>query len=99
MSDRDAQWLRALGQANEVRSGRARLKRELATGTLRIIDVLADPPAGVETAKVRQLLLALPQFGPVKARRLLTQCQIAEGKTVAGLSDRQRAALIEQLSS
>ena len=98
VSNKDVQWLRALGRANEVRRRRARLKRELAAGTLRIVDVLANPPVYAETATVRQLLLALPQFGPVKARRLLAHCQIADGKTVAGLSDRQRAALIEQLS-
>ena len=99
MSDRNAQWVGALDRANDVRRGRARLKRELAAGTLSIVDVLADPPIYAETATVRQLLLVLPQFGPVKAGRLLAHCQIAGGKTVAGLSDRQRAALIEQLSS
>lgn len=95
---RHAQWLNALDRANDVRSRRAGVKRELAAGTLRIADVLADPPACVETATVRQLLLALPSFGPVKVRRLLAQCAIADAKTVAGLTDRQRAKLIERLS-
>jgi hypothetical protein len=97
-SGRDVQWLRALGRANDVRRRRADLKRELAAGTLSIVDVLADPPTHAETAKVRQLLLAVPHLGPVKARRLLLHCQIAESKTVAKLTDRQRAALIEELS-
>jgi hypothetical protein len=95
---RDAQWQHALGRANDVRRSRAGLKRDLAAGSLSIVSVLADPPAYAETANVRQLLLALPKFGPVKARRLLAQCQIPESKTVARLSDRQRAALIEHLS-
>jgi len=95
---RHAQWVNALGRANDVRTRRALLKRELGAGTIRIVDLLADPPGSIETATVRQLLLALPQFGPVKVRRLLAQCRIADAKTVAGLTDRQRAALIEQLS-
>jgi hypothetical protein len=97
--NRHAQTLRALGQANEVRRRRAALKRGLAAGALTIVDVLADPPAYAATAKVRQLLLALPHLGPVRANRLLLHCQIAEGTTVAGLTDRQRAALSKQLAS
>jgi hypothetical protein len=96
--DRYAQWLSALDRANDVRSKRALVKRELGAGTLRIVDLLADPPGCVDTAKVRQLLLALPGFGPVKVRRLLAQCGIAEAKTVAGLTDRQRGLLIKRLS-
>ena len=97
-ADRYAQWLSALDRANDVRSRRALVKGELAAGTLRLADLLADPPGCVETATVRQLLLALPRFGPVKVRRLLAQCRIAEAKTVAGLTDRQRRLLIEHLS-
>jgi hypothetical protein len=95
---RYAQWLNALDRANDVRSRRALVKHELAAGTLRIVDLLANPPSCVETATVRQLLLALPRFGPVKVRRLLVHCRIADAKTVAALTDRQRGVLIEQLS-
>ena len=68
-----------------------------AAGTLRIVDLLADPPDCIDTATVRQLLLALPGLGPVKVRRLLVQCAIAEAKIVAGLTDRQRGLLIKRL--
>jgi len=37
----------------------------------------------------------LPKVGPVKAGRMLTHRRIAHTKTLGGLSDRQRAALIE----
>jgi hypothetical protein len=37
----------------------------------------------------------LPKVGPVKAARMLAQCRIAHAKTLGGLSDRQRAALID----
>ena len=86
--------MRALRHANEIRSGRARLKRELASGRVRIEDIIGQPPEFARTAKVYELLLALPKVGPAKAARSLSQCRIAPSKTVAGLSDRQRQELI-----
>ena len=86
--------MRALRHANEIRSGRARLKKELALGRARIEEIIAQPPESAETAKVYDLLLALPKIGPAKATRCLTQCRIAPSKTVAGLTERQRHELI-----
>ena len=80
--------------ANEVRIGRARLKRELASGRVRIDEIIARPPEFAKTARVYDLLLALPKVGPARAARWLSQCRIAPSKTVAGLSERQRHELI-----
>ena len=91
------QRLQALAQANEVRSGRAQLKRDLQAGRVELPEVLSEPPACAETAMVRDLLLALPGMGPVKADRALTRCGIAHSKPVIGLSSRQRASLVEYL--
>ncbi len=88
------QRLRALRQANEIRSSRAALKKELASGRVRIEDVLAQPPDWARTAKVSALLLALPKIGPARAARFLRQCRIAPSKTVGGLTERQRGELI-----
>ncbi len=88
------QRLEALRRANEIRSGRARLKRELAAGSVRIEQILAQPPECAQTAKVHELLLALPKFGPARVARLLAHCRISASKTVTGLSERQRAELI-----
>ena len=88
------QRLRALRQANEIRSSRATLKKQLASGKVRIEDVLAQPPDWARTAKVNALLLALPKIGPARAARVLSQCRIAPSKTVGGLSERQRGELI-----
>jgi hypothetical protein len=88
------QRLRALRNANEIRSGRARLKKELAAGRVRIEEVLARPPDCVQTAKVYDLLLALPRVGPARATRTLSCCRIAPSKTVGGLTERQRGELI-----
>ena len=89
------QRLRALRQANEIRSRRAALKKELASGRVRIEDVLAQPPAYATTAKVQDLLLAVPKVGPARAARFLSRCRIAPAKTVGGMTERQRGELIE----
>jgi S13-like H2TH domain len=88
---------RALAKANEVRLARAHLKRDLAAGRVQLAAVLIDPPPCAQTAKLRDLLLALPKIGPARVNRALAHCRIADSKTVAGLSDRQRAALIQVL--
>lgn len=93
-----AQRLEALHRANEIRIGRAQLKKNLAAGTVKITDILTTPPACAKTQKVHDLLLALPKHGPARVARLLTNCRISPSKTVAGLSDRQRQELIGRVS-
>lgn len=84
----------ALKRANDVRVRRAQLKKDLKEGKVRIEQILGDPPDYVSTAKVVDLLMAVPKFGRVKATRFLSTCRISPSKTVGGLSDRQRAELI-----
>ena len=88
----------ALERANEVRSARAKLKQQLRQGKVRIDEVLATPPEQVATAKVLDLLLAVPKFGPVRAGRVLSTARVSQSKTVGGLTDRQRAHLIDLLA-
>jgi hypothetical protein len=89
------QRMDALRRANDVRVRRAQLKKDLKDGRVRIQTILGDPPEYVETAKVIDILLAVPKFGRVKAARFLNTCRISQSKTVGGLSDRQRAELID----
>lgn len=91
------QRMDALRRANEIRSLRATLKREVREGTTSIVTVLEDPPEFLRTAKVMDLVLVVPKIGRVKASKLLTRCRISPSKTVGGLSDRQRSELISQL--
>jgi hypothetical protein len=88
------QRMEALKRANDIRVRRARLKKDLKDGHVRIEEVLASPPEYVETAKVFDILMAVPKFGRVKAARFLNQCRISQSKTVGGLSERQRAELV-----
>jgi hypothetical protein len=88
------QRMEALKRANDIRVKRAQLKKDLKDGRVQIRAILNDPPAYVETAKVFDILMAVPKFGRVKAARFLNQCRISQSKTVGGLSERQRAELV-----
>jgi hypothetical protein len=88
------QRMEALRRANDIRVRRAQLKKDLKVGRVQIEEILSDPPEFVSTAKVFDMLMAVPKFGRVKAARFLNQCRISQSKTVGGLSERQRAELI-----
>ena len=90
------QRLRALRLANEIRSARAKLKKDLASGRIELAQILAQPPECVRTARVRDVLLVLPKIGSVKAGRILADCGIAHSKTLGGLTERQRAELLNR---
>ena len=89
--------MRALKRANDIRTRRAKLKRDLKAGKVKIETLLLDPPDYVLSAKAFDMMLAVPKFGRVKANRILTQCRISPSKTLGGLSERQRAELVSQL--
>ena len=88
------QRMEALQRANDIRTRRARLKRDLKAGRQPIHELLLEPPDYLETAKVFDLLLAVPKYGRVKVNKILTQCKISPSKTVGGLSERQRRELV-----
>jgi hypothetical protein len=95
LPDRTAeQRQQALHKANETRKLRAHLKTDIAASRVEIADVLAQPPAYAANLSVATLLHALPGYGPARVARLLTKTRISENKRLAGLTDRQRAELI-----
>jgi hypothetical protein len=91
------QRMDALGKANVIRSQRAQLKRDLKAGRHSIQQLLLDPPEYVETAKVCDMLMAVPKYGRVKVNKILAQCRISPSKTIGGLSERQRSELVSML--
>lgn len=60
-----------------------------------IHELLLDPPDYLETAKVFDLLLAVPKYGRVKVNKILSTCRISPSKTIGGLSQRQRTELVQ----
>ncbi len=89
--------MEALQRANDIRSRRAQLKRDLKAGRVRIQVLLTTPPTYLETAKVFDMLLAVPKYGRVKTNKILQQCRISPSKTIGGLSERQRTELVSLL--
>ncbi len=87
----------ALARANEIRTQRAQLKRDLKASRLSIHALLNDPPEYLETAKVFDMLLAVPKYGRVKVNKILAVCRISPSKTIGGLSERQRSELVSLL--
>lgn len=91
------QRMDALARANHIRTQRAQVKRDLKAGRVSIDSLLQKPPSCVETAKVFDLLLAVPRYGRVKVNKVLAQCRISPSKTIGGLSERQRTELVAML--
>lgn len=94
------QRMAALQHANMIRSRRARFKRNLvrsADPRLDLVLVLVQVPDWIASARMFDLLLALPGLGRVRANRLLTRERVSPSKTVGGLSERQRNAFVDDL--
>ena len=84
--------MEALNEANRIRTERAKLKREAQGRAARTSPFCCvDPPDYILTAKVSDMLLAVPKYGHVKVNKILAQCRISPSKTIGGLSQRQRA--------
>lgn len=83
----------ALERANEVRVYRAKLKRDLYERRVRLEDVLASDDPMLATMTLFDLLLATPKVGRVKATKVLSAARISPGRTLSGLTDRQRRQL------
>lgn len=97
------QALEALERANEVRLGRARIKREIREGRLSVGDALDfDCVGGMRVFDLLQAQKRWGSAGPagsqgVKAKRLLGEVGVSLYRTVGALTPRQRAALMAQL--
>jgi hypothetical protein len=89
-----AQRMQALARANEIRTVRADLKRDLASGRVDVVDLLLDPPEWLQTMKLAHLLLAVPKWGRVKVNKTMARKGISASKTIGGLSVRQRREIV-----
>ena len=89
--------MQALKKANDIRTRRAKLKRDLKAGIVKIDELLDDPPEYLLSAKAFDVVVSVPKYGRIKANKILTQCRIAPSKTIGGLSERQRRELVQLL--
>lgn len=93
-----AQRFEALQRANDTRSRRASLKRDIRAGRVQFADLLASPPDYLRSAYVMDVLLCVPKVGRVKARAAFARAGISPHRTVGGITDRQRAQLLAELA-
>lgn len=87
----------ALKHANEIRSHRANLKREVKAGRLYVTDLIQDPLC--ETMKVGDAIITQPKIGRVKRNRILMSLSISPSRSIGGLSERQRNNLVDTLAA
>lgn len=92
-----AQRMMSLEHANEIRTGRADLKKDLKAGRASAHNLILEPPELIATMKVFDLLLACPKYGRVKVNKILQVCRISPSKTIGGLSQRQKSEIVSML--
>lgn len=91
------QHLHALARANEIRLARASTKRAIASGELRVADVLLECPAEIERMEIGELISCQRRWGGQRTRRLLSTVPVVETKLVGKLTERQRHAIATAL--
>jgi DNA uptake protein ComE-like DNA-binding protein len=87
----------ALAKAAEARAARAEIKARLKMGSMSLADALASDDGNVGKLKVVSLLESLPGVGKVKARRIMSDIEIADNRRVQGLGAQQKSKLLELL--
>lgn len=87
----------ALVHANEIRSYRAGLKRDLKARRRSVAEVILHPEPEVQSMKLGDLLLAAPSLGKVKANKVLAHSRLSASKSLGGLTERQRKDVLHSL--
>jgi hypothetical protein len=83
----------SLARAASARKARSGALGKVRSGDVTLAAVIADPDSPLQRARVRQLVLAVPGFGPVKAGALFEELRIDPSRRLRGLGSRQREAL------
>ena len=89
---------KALQKAQEMRSQRMALRKELKAGNVSLEDVLKREDEIVTRMKVKYLLESLPNVGKITAASIMEEIGINESRRVQGLGKRQMAMLLEKLA-
>ena len=93
------QHLKALEQANRVRLARAELKRQIAADETTAAEVVLECPWEADSMELSDLLMSQRRWGRARCRRLLLSLGLPENKQIGTLTQRQRGALVEVLST
>ncbi len=98
MTPADAQHMRALERANQVRLARADLKRRVAEGIIDVAEVILACPWEAESMAIADLLTSQRRWGQTRVRRLLATIPMSENKTIGSMTERQRVELARTLA-
>jgi hypothetical protein len=82
-----------LEKARAARVERTQALAPVKDGRVTLAAVLADEDSPLQKAKVRQVLLAVPGIGRVRAEKIMRDIGITDNRRVGGLSPRQRREL------
>lgn len=90
---------KALAKAQQIRSQRMEVRKQLKAGAITLAEVLGAPDNEVYAKmRVKYLLESLPQVGKITAAKLMEEIGIDEARRVQGLGARQKAQLLEKLA-
>lgn len=97
-----SQHMTALARANEIRTARATLKRQIGEAdrdkSYRLArEAIRRVESEMRGMKVLALLGAIYRFGPKKAKKVLTMAGVSSTQTLGTMTPRQRLALLEAL--
>ncbi|MEL7568008.1 MAG: integration host factor, actinobacterial type [Dehalobacterium sp.] len=89
----------ALAKAQEMRSKRMALRKQLKTGQVKLEDILNDlENEVVSRMRVKYLLESLPQVGKITAKKIMEEVGIDESRRVQGLGPRQKSILLQKMA-
>ena len=89
---------KALEKAQEMRTKRMELRKELKAGKVTLAEVLKRDDEIVTRMKVKYLLESLPNVGKITAVSIMEEIGINKSRRVQGLGKRQLAMLLEKLA-
>ena len=90
---------KALQKAQQIRSQRMEVRKQLKAGKLSLASVLNAAENEVYAKmRVKYLLESLPQVGKITAAKIMEEIGIDDARRVQGLGSRQKTQLLERLS-
>jgi hypothetical protein len=95
--------MEALARANAIRTGRARLRREVAAGRRAVADVISAPPVEARTASVGDVLGWQYRWGRSRVTRFLADLRarrvvfVTETRRLEALTPRERHCIAAAL--
>lgn len=93
----EAQYLVALARANEVRLGRATIKREISAGETLLADALREQHPYLVGMPVRELLMSVRGLGARKADQTIGLCSLRPGTKVGNLGAKTQKQILAVL--